>query len=149
MAGTVQLHRILTAPPERVYRAFIDPEAMVKWLPPHGYTGKVLHSDVRVGGSYKMSFTNFTTKNSHSFGGTYQVLKPGELLKYTNKFDDPNMPGEMQMMISFREVMTGTELKITHEGIPDMIPVEMCYLGWQQSLALFAQLVEPEIQDAH
>lgn len=149
MPNTIQLHRVLPAPPERVYRAFTDPEAMVKWLPPHGYTGKVHHIDVRVGGSYKMSFTNFSTKHSHSFGGKYIELKPNELLKYIDKFDDPNMPGEMHLTITFREVLCGTELRITQEGIPDAIPPEMCYLGWQQSLSMLAQLVEPEIPDGH
>lgn len=149
MSNTVQLHRVLAAPPERVYRAFTDPDAMVKWLPPHGFTGKVHQIDVRVGGSYKMSFTNFSTKNSHSFGGKYIELKPNELLKYIDKFDDPNMPGEMQITITFRKVICGTELKVTQEGIPDAIPAEMCYLGWQQSLNLLAQLVEPEIPDGN
>src|SRR5260370_949083 len=147
MSNTVQLYRVLAAPPERVYRAFIDPEAMVKWLPPHGFTAKVHQIDVRVGGGYKMSFTNFSTKNSHSFGGKYVELKPNELLRYTDKFDDPNMPGEMRVTITFREVVCGTELKITQEGIPEAIPTEMCYLGWQQSLNMLAQLVEPDIPD--
>lgn len=147
MANSIQLHRIISAPPERVYRAFIDPDAMVKWLPPHGFTGKVHQIDARVGGSYKMSFTNFSTKHSHSFGGKYIEMKPNELLKYADKFDDPNMQGEMQVTISFRKVMCGTEIKITQEGIPEMIPAEMCYMGWQQSLNLMAQLVEPEIPD--
>lgn len=149
MPGTIQLHRVLTAPPERVYRAFTDPDALVKWMAPHGFTAKVHKMDVRVGGEYKMSFTNFSTKSGHSFGGKYIELKPGELMKYVDKFDDPNMPGEMQMTITFRKVMVGTELKITQEGIPDMIPVEMCYLGWQQSLTLLAQLVEPDIPDGN
>jgi uncharacterized protein YndB with AHSA1/START domain len=147
MPSTIQLHRVFTAPPERVYRAFTDSEARVKWLPPHGFTAKMHSSDVRVGGTYKMSFTNFTTQSSHSFGGKYIEVKPNELLKYTDKFDDPNMPGEMQVTVSFRKVMCGTELKVTQEGIPDAIPAEMCYLGWQQSLILLAQLVEPEIPD--
>lgn len=147
MPGTVQLHRVLNAPPERVYRAFLDPDALVKWMCPHGFTAKVHSMDAKVGGGYKMSFTNFTTKSSHSFGGKYIELKPNELIKYTDKFDDPNMPGEMQMTVTFRKVMCGTELKITQEGIPDMIPVEMCYMGWQQSLTLLTQLVEPEISD--
>jgi uncharacterized protein YndB with AHSA1/START domain len=149
MSNTVQLHRVLAAPPERVYRAFIDPDAMVKWLPPHGFTAKLQHIDVRVGGGYKMSFTNFSTKNSHSFSGKYIELKPNELLKYIDKFDDPNLLGEMQITISFRKVVCGTELKITQEGIPEVIPAEMCYLGWQQSLNLLAQLVEPEIPDGN
>lgn len=145
MPGTVQLHRVFTAPPERVFKAFINPEAMSKWLPPHGFTGKVHSIEARVGGGYKMSFTNFTTGSSHSFGGKYVELVEGKRLKYTNKFDDPNMPGEIHNTITFNKVMAGTEVKITQEGIPDMIPVEMCYLGWQQSLILLAQLVEAEI----
>ncbi|MGE0633236.1 MAG: SRPBCC family protein [Pseudobdellovibrionaceae bacterium] len=145
--GTVQLHRVLTAPPERVFRAFTDLDALVKWMSPHGFTSKVHSMDFRVGGGYKMSFTNFSSKNSHSFGGKYTEIKTNELLKYTDKFDDPNMPGEMQVTVSFRKVACGTELKITQEGIPDAIPVEMCYLGWQQSLTLLTQLVEPEIPD--
>ena len=145
--NTVQLHRVLAAPPERVFRAFTDPEAMVKWLPPHGFTAKVHQMDFRVGGEYKMSFTNFTSKNSHSFGGKYLEIKPNELLKYTDKFDDPNMPGEMPVTVTLRKVMCGTELKVTQENIPAAIPVEMCYLGWQQSLQLLTQLVEPEIKD--
>ncbi len=149
MSGTVQLHRVIAAPPERVYRAFTDADALVKWMAPHGFTAKVHSLDVRVGGGYKMSFTNFSTKNGHSFGGTYVEVKPNELLKYTDKFDDPNMPGQMQMTISFRPVMCGTELKITQEGIPDAIPVEMCYLGWQQSLDMMIQLVEPNIPDGN
>lgn len=147
MSGTVKLHRVLAAPPERVYRAFTDPEAMVKWLPPHGFTAKVHQFDSRVGGGYKMSFTNFSTGHSSSFGGKYIEMKPGELLKYTDKFDDPNLPGEMQVTVTFRKVMCGTELTITQEGIPAAIPVEMCYLGWQQSLNLLVQLAEPEIPD--
>lgn len=147
MPGTVHLHRVLAAPAERVFRAFTDSSAKEKWLPPHGFTGKVAHNDVKVGGTYKMSFTNFTTMNAHSFGGTYTEIKPNEVLKYTDKFDDPNLPGEMHISVSFRKVMGGTEIKITQEGIPDAIPVEMCYLGWQQSLMLLAQLVEPEIPD--
>jgi uncharacterized protein YndB with AHSA1/START domain len=147
MPNTIQLHRVFTAPPERVFRAFTNPEAMVKWLPPNGFTGKVHQIDVRAGGSYKMSFTNFSTKSSHSFGGKYIEVKPGELLKYVDKFDDPNMPGEMQITVIFRKVLCGTELKVTQEGIPDAIPPEMCYLGWQQSLNLLAKVVEPEIPD--
>ncbi len=147
MPGTLQIHRVFAAPPERVYRAFTDGEAMAKWLPPHGFTGKVHSIDVRVGGSYKMSFTNFTTKHSHSFGGQYLEVKPNELLKYIDKFDDPNLPGEMQVTVSFRKVSCGTELKVTQTGIPDVIPIESCYLGWQQSLMLLTQLVEPEIPD--
>jgi uncharacterized protein YndB with AHSA1/START domain len=147
MPGTVQLHRVLTAPPERVYKAFINSEAMAKWSPPHGFTGKVHSMDARVGGGYKMSFTNFTTGNSHSFGGKYVEMIENKKIKYTDKFDDPNMPGEMQVTVTFNKVIGGTDLKITQEGIPDVIPVEMCYLGWQQSLNLLAQLVEPEIPD--
>lgn len=149
MSGTVQLHRVLTAPPERVYRAFTDPDALVKWLPPHGLTAKMHECDIRVGGGYKMSFTNFTTKHSHSFGAKYTEMKTNELLKYSNQFDDPNMPGEMHVTITFRQVFCGTELNIIQEGIPDVIPTEMCYLGWQQSLVLLAQLVEPEIPDGN
>ena len=147
MPSTVQLHRVLAAPPEKVYRAFIDPDAMVKWLPPHGFTGKVHSMDARVGAGYKMSFTNFSTKHSHSFAGKYIEMKPGELLKYIDKFDDPNMPGEMPVTITFRKVIGGTELKVSQEGIPDAIPAEMCYMGWQQSLMLLTQLVEPDIPD--
>lgn len=149
MPSTIQLHRVIAAPPERVYRAFTDPDAMAKWLPPHGFTGKVHHMDARVGGSYKMSFTNFTTKQIQSFGGKYLELKPNELLKYIDKFDDPNLPGEMQITVTFRKVICGTELKVIQEGIPDAIPAEMCYLGWQQSLNLLTQLVEPEIPDGN
>jgi len=148
MANTVQLHRVLSAPPERVYRAFLDPQAMVKWLPPHGYTAKIHEIDVRIGGGYKMSFMNFTTQKSHSFGGKYLVLKPNEQIKYTDNFDDPNFPGEIQVTITFRKVMCGTEIQIIQEGLPEAIPVEMCYLGWQQSLNMLTQLVEPEIPDA-
>ncbi|MEK2647066.1 SRPBCC family protein [Bdellovibrio sp. BCCA] len=147
MPGTVQLHRVLAAPPERVFRAFTNPDAMAKWLPPHGFVGKVHEMDFRVGGGYKMSFTNLTTQNSQSFGGKYTEIKTNELLKYTDKFDDPNLPGEMHVTISFRKSVGGTELKITQDGIPDVIPVDMCYLGWQQSLMLLTQLVEPEIKE--
>ena len=149
MPNTAQLHRVIAAPPERVYRAFTDPDAMVKWLPPHGFTGKFHHIDVRVGGGYKMSFTNFTTKHSHSFNCKYVEMKPNELLKYVDKFDDPNLPGEMQVTVTFKKVVCGTDLRVIQEGIPDMIPVEMCYLGWQQSLNLLVQLVEPEIPDGN
>jgi uncharacterized protein YndB with AHSA1/START domain len=145
--STVRLHRVLRSPPERVYRAFLDPDAMVKWLPPHGFTGKVHHMDARVGGSHRMSFTNFGTGTSHSFGGTYVELTPQERIRYTDRFDDPNLPGEMQVTITLRPVLTGTELAIVQEGIPAAIPVEFCYLGWQESLTLLAQLVEPEIPD--
>ena len=145
--GTVRLHRVLKAPADRVYKAFLDPEAMVKWLPPHGFTAKVHQIDARVGGGYRMSFTNFSTGKSHSFGGTYVELIPGERLRYTDRFDDPNLPGEMNVTISLRKVACGTELSIVQEGIPAAIPVEFCYLGWQESLALLAQVVEPEIPD--
>lgn len=147
MPNSVRLHRVFASPTERVFRAFTDPDALVKWLPPHGFTGKIHHMDVRDGGSYKMSFTNFTTKKSHSWGGKYIEIKPNELLRYTDKFDDPNLPGEMHVTISFHEVSCGTELKVTQEGIPDVIPVESCYLGWQQCLILLGQLVETNIPD--
>ena len=146
-ANTVRLHRVLKAPPDRVYRAFLDPDAMAKWLPPHGFTGKVHQIDARVGGGYRMSFTNFGTGQSHSFGGTYVELVPSERLRYTDRFDDPNLPGEMNVTISLRKVVCGTELSIVQEGIPAVIPVEMCYLGWQESLSMLAHLVEPEIPD--
>ena len=145
--NTVILHRVLRAKPEKVYRAFLDPEAMSKWLPPHGFTCKVHHLDATVGGTFKMSFTNFSTGNGHSFGGTYLDLKPGELLRYTDVFDDPGLPGQMITTVSLKEVFCGTELNITQEGIPAMIPVQACYMGWQESLALLALLVEPEIPD--
>jgi uncharacterized protein YndB with AHSA1/START domain len=145
--GTVRLHRVLKAPPQRVYKAFLDPEAMAKWLPPHGFTGKVHQLDARVGGSYKMSFTNFSTGKSHSFGGSYLELVPNERIRHTDKFDDPNLPGEMVVTISLRQVACGTELSIVQEGIPAAIPVEFCYLGWQESLTLLAHVVEPEILD--
>lgn len=145
--NTVRLHRVLRAKPERVYRAFLDADAMAKWLPPHGFTGKVHHLDAKVGGTFKMSFTNFNTGNSHSFGGTYLELKPNELLRYTDKFDDPNLPGEMITTVTLKQVVCGTEVNITQEGIPAMIPVEFCYLGWQESLTLLNHLVEPEIPD--
>ena len=145
--GTVRLHRVLKAPPERVYKAFLSAEAMAKWLPPHGFTGKVHSIDARVGGQYKMSFTNFSTGRSHSFGGTYVELTPHERIRYTDKFDDPNLPGEMNVTITLRPVACGTELHIVQEGIPAAIPVEFCYLGWQESLALLAHVVEPQIPD--
>ena len=145
--STVRFHRVLRAKPERVYRAFLDADAMAKWLPPNGFTGKVHHMDAKVGGSYKMSFTNFTTGKSHSFGGKYLELKPNELLRYTDKFDDPNLPGEMVTTITLKQVFCGTELNITQEGIPAVIPAEACYLGWQESLTLLAKLVEAEIPD--
>ncbi len=148
MSGnTIRLHRVLRAPPERVYKAFLDPDAMAKWLPPNGFTGKVHHMDARVGGSHKMSFTNFTTGKSHSFGGTYVELKPNERIRYTDKFDDPNLPGEMQATVTLKRVSCGTELNIVQEGVPEVIPAEMCYLGWQESLVLLAKLVEAEISD--
>jgi uncharacterized protein YndB with AHSA1/START domain len=147
MPSTIRLHRVLRAPPERVYRAFIDADAMVKWLPPNGFTGKVQHVDARPGGSYKMSFTNFTTGSSHSFGGQYDELVPHERIRYTDRFDDPNLPGAMDVTISLTKVSCGTELNVTQEGVPDIIPAEACYLGWQESLALLAKLVEAEIPD--
>jgi uncharacterized protein YndB with AHSA1/START domain len=145
--GTVRLHRVLRTTPERLYRAFVDPDAMAKWLPPNGFTGRVHHMDARVGGSYRMSFTNFATGKSHAFGGTYLELQPGERLRYTDRFDDPNLPGEMVTTVSLAKVSCGTELTVVQEGIPDMIPTEACYLGWQESLVLLAKLVEAEIPD--
>ncbi len=145
--NTVKLHRVLRAKPERVYRAFLDPDAMAKWLPPNGFTGKVHQMDARVGGSYRMSFTNFSTGSSHSFGGAYLELTPHERIRYTNKFETPNLPGEMVTTVSLRPVFCGTELNVTQEGIPAMIPVEACYMGWQESLTLLALLAEVEIPD--
>jgi len=145
--NTIRLHRVLRATPERVYRAFLDPDALAKWLPPHGFTGKVHHQDARVGGTYKMSFTNFTTGKSHSFGGTYLELVHNERIRYTDKFDDPSLPGEMQTTIALRKVSVGTELTIVQEGVPGVIPAEACYLGWQESLTLLVKLVEAEITD--
>jgi uncharacterized protein YndB with AHSA1/START domain len=145
--NTVKLHRVLRAKPERVYRAFIDPDAMVKWLPPNGFTAKVHHHEPKIGGTYKMSFTNFTTGSSHSFGGKFIDMKPNELLRYTDQFDNPGLPGQMITTISFKEVFCGTDLNITQEGIPAMIPAEACYMGWQESLILLAKLVEAEIPD--
>ena len=147
MPSTVQFHRVLRTTPERLYRAFIDADAMVKWLPPNGFTGKVHHLDARVGGTYKMSFTNFTSGKSHSFGGEYRELVPHERLRWTDRFDDPNLPGEMTVTVSLKKVSVGTEVKIVQEGIPDAIPAEACHLGWQESLALLAKLVEAEIPD--
>jgi len=144
-SGTVTLHRVLRAPPERIYRAFLDPDAMAKWLPPHGFTGKVHHLDARVGGSYRMSFTNFSTGDSHAFGGQYLELVPFERIKHTDGFDDPNLPGMMVTTIALRAVSCGTEVSIVQEGIPEAIPTEACYLGWQESLLLLGQLVEAEI----
>ena len=147
MPSTIRLHRVLRAPPDRVYRAFLDPDAMVKWLPPYGFTGKVHHADAKVGGTYKMSFANFTTGKSHAFGGRYLEMKPNELIRYTDKFDDPNLPGEMQTTVTLKKVSCGTELNIVREGVPDVIPAEACYLGWQDSLVQLANLVDPEIPD--
>jgi uncharacterized protein YndB with AHSA1/START domain len=146
-ANTVKLHRVLTAAPEKIYRAFLDPDAMARWLPPDGYTAKVHQLDAKVGGGHKMSFANFSTGHGHSFGGTYLELVPNERLRYTTKFDDPNLPGEMQTTVTLRKVFCGTELHIVQEGIPASIPAEACYLGWQQSLTYLARLVEPEIPD--
>ena len=145
MSGTVKLHRVLRSTPERVFKAFTDADAMAKWLPPHGFTGKVHEMDARVGGVYKMTFTNLTTGNGHSFGGEFIEVVPNERLRYTDRFDDPNMPGEMETTVNIKAVSAGVELNVVQEGIPDMIPVEMCYLGWQQSLDLLTLLVEPEM----
>jgi uncharacterized protein YndB with AHSA1/START domain len=145
--NTIRLHRVLKAPPERVYRAFLDPGAMCKWLPPNGFTGEVHHLEAKVGGTYRMSFTNFSTGNSHSFGGEYLELTPNERIRHTDRFDDPNLPGEMQTTIALRKVFCGTELNIVQEGVPSVIPPEACYLGWQESLRLLTQLVEAEIPD--
>ena len=144
---TIRLHRVLRTKPERLYRAFLDADAMAKWLPPNGFTGKVYHLDAQVGGTYKMSFTNFTTGKSHSFGGTYLELVPHERIRYTDKFDDPNLAGEMQTTVALKQVFCGTELNIVQEGVPPVIPAEACYLGWQESLTLLAKLVEAEIPD--
>ncbi|HXZ10080.1 MAG TPA: SRPBCC family protein [Paraburkholderia sp.] len=145
--GTVRLHRVLRATPERIYRAFLEPDAIAKWMPPYGFTCQVHHMDARVGGTFKMSFRNFGTGNSHSFGGEYVELVPFEKIHYTDRFDDPNLPGEMHATISLRQVSCGTELSIVQEGLPEVIPVEMCYLGWQESLVQLTKLVEPEIPD--
>ena len=147
MPSTVQFNRVLRTTPERLYRAFIDPDAMVKWLPPNGFTAKVHHMDARVGGTYKMSFTNFTSGKSHSFGGEYLELTKNERVRWTDRFDDPNLPGEMQVAVQLKKVSIGTEVNIIQEGVPDVIPAEACYLGWQESLAQLAQLVEPNIAD--
>lgn len=144
---TIQLHRVLRAPAERIYRAFLDPDALVKWLPPNGFTGKVHQMDAKVGGGYQMSFTNFGTGKSHSFGGEYLELVPQERIRHTDKFDDPNLPGTMQTTISLTNVACGTEVSITQEGVPAAIPAEACYLGWQESLILLGKLVEAEIPD--
>ncbi len=145
--STIKLHRVVQAPPERVYRAFLDPTAMAKWLPPNGFTGEVHHLDAKVGGTYRMSFKNFTTGKSHAFGGEYLELKPNERIRYNDRFEDPNLPGEMLTTIELKQVSVGTELNIVQEGVPAVIPAEACYLGWQQSLKLLAQLVEAEIPD--
>ena len=146
MPNTVRLHRVLRSTPERVYRAFLDADAMAKWLPPNGFTGKVHHLEAKVGGTYKMSFTNFSTGHSHSFGGEYLELVPNERIRHADKFDDPNLPGVMQTTISIAKVLVGTEVNIVQDGIPDMITLEACYLGWQESLRNLATLVEPEIK---
>jgi len=145
MPNSVRFHRVLKTTPEKLYRAFLDPDAMVKWLPPNGFTGKVHHIDAKVGGSYRMSFTNFSNGKSHSFGGTYHELVTSERIRHTDKFDDPNLPGEMQVTINLKKVSCGTELNIVQEGIPDVIPPEACCLGWQESLTLLAKLIEAEI----
>jgi uncharacterized protein YndB with AHSA1/START domain len=145
--NTIRLNRVLQAPPERVYKAFLDPGAMVKWLPPNGFTGEVHHLDAKVGGTYRMSFTNFSTGNSHSFGGEYLELAPNERIRHTDKFEDANLPGEMTTTITFTKVSVGTELNIVQEGVPSAIPPDACYLGWQESLALLKKLVEPDIPD--
>jgi uncharacterized protein YndB with AHSA1/START domain len=145
--NTIRLHRVLRAVPEKIYRAFLDPDAMAKWLPPNGFTAKVHQMDAKVGGIYKMSFTNFATGKSHSFGGTYIELEPNERIRYTDKFDDPNLPGEMQTTITFKKVFCGTELNIEQEDVPGAIPAEACYLGWQESLTLLSKLVEADIPD--
>ncbi|MGX5700297.1 SRPBCC family protein [Acinetobacter kookii] len=146
-SNTVKLHRVFTAPPERVFKAFIDPDALVKWMAPHGFTAKVYHLDAKVGGTYKMSFSNFSTGSSHSFGGTYHEIIPNQLLRYSDQFDDPNLPGNIEVIIQFKAVSVGTEVHITQSGIPEVIPVEACYLGWQESLQLLTLLVTPEIPD--
>jgi len=147
MPYTIRFHRVLRAPPERVYRAFLDADAMAKWLPPNGFTGKVHRADAKVGGTHRMSFTNFTTGRSHSFGGEYLELVPHERIRYTDKFDDPNLPGEMEITVTLKEVSVGTEVNIVQSELPDVIPAEACHLGWQESLALLAKLVEAEIPD--
>ena len=147
MPNTVRLHRVLRAPPERVYRAFLDADAKAKWLPPNGFTGKVHESDATVGGSYRMSFTNFSNGQSHGWSGTYRELVPNERLRYSDRFDDPNLAGEMTVTVILKAVSVGTELHVVQEGIPDAIPAEACYLGWQESLVLLGKLVEAEVQD--
>ena len=143
--NTIRLHRVIRATPEKLYRAFLDADALSKWIPPNGFTGKVSHLEAKVGGTYKMSFTNYTTGKSHSFGGKYLELVPNERLRYTDKFDDPNMPGEIQVTINLKKVSCGTDVNIVQEGVPAVIPAEMCYLGWQESLVQLAMLAEPEI----
>jgi uncharacterized protein YndB with AHSA1/START domain len=147
MPSTIRLHRVFAAPPARVYKAFVDPDAKCKWLPPYGFTARMHHHDLRVGGTYRMSFANFTTGSSHSFGGEFLELVPGERVRYSDKFDDPNLPGSMNVTVTLKKVSTGTEINITQEGVPDVIPAEACYLGWQESLAQLELLVEPEIPD--
>lgn len=145
MSNTIRLHRVFRAPPERVYKAFLDPDALVKWLPPNGFTGKVHHLEAKVGGTYKMSFASLSTGQGHSFGGKYLELVPNERIRHTDAFDDPGLPGEMQVTVTFKKVQVGTELSVVQEGIPEVIPPEACYLGWQESLILLAKLVEAEI----
>ena len=147
MPGTIRLHRVLKATPERIFRAFTNADAMAKWLPPYGFTCHVAHLEAKVGGTFKMAFTNFTSGKSHSFGGKYLELKPNELIRYTDKFDDPNLPGEMNVTVTLKKVFCGTELNVTQEGVPDVIPAEACYLGWQESLEQLARLADPEIPD--
>jgi uncharacterized protein YndB with AHSA1/START domain len=147
MPSTIRLHRVLRTTPEKLYRAFLEPDAMAKWLPPHGFTCKVDHLDARANGTYKMSFTNFTTGQSHSFGGTYVELITNELIRYTDRFDDPNLPGDIQVTVRLKKVSVGTALPIVQDGVPDVIPAEACYLGWQESLSQLAQLVEPDIRN--
>lgn len=147
MPNTITLHRVFAAPPAKIYKAFLDADALVKWLPPHGFTAKMHQQDLRVGGSFKMSFRNFSTGSSHSFGGEYVELVPDQLIRYTDKFDDPNLPGEMQVTVHIKPVLVGTEVYITQAGIPDVIPPEACYLGWQESLQLLALLVQADIPD--
>jgi uncharacterized protein YndB with AHSA1/START domain len=147
MPNTITLHRVFAAPPAKIYKAFLDADALVKWLPPHGFTAKMHQQDLRVGGSFKMSFSNFSTGSSHSFGGEYVELVPDQLIRYTDKFDDPNLPGEMQVTVHIKPVLVGTEVYITQAGIPDVIPPEACYLGWQESLQLLALLVQADIPD--
>lgn len=145
--NTIRLHRVFRAPPERVYRAFLDPDAMAKWLPPHGFTAKIHHMKAEVGGTYRMSFTNFASGSSHSFGGRFIELVPNEKLRYTDEFEDPKLPGELQVTITLKQVSVGTELNVVQEGVPDVIPPEACHLGWHESLTLLAQLVEAEVPD--